>query len=299
MISRINILIAVTVAVVISFISVLWFYQDELGIPTTATAQEGASDYAYIFADEAGDDEVIAIVGANSESVITRGDLRVMAEAQTVHQQNVSVADVFDESLVARIDSAVLYAEAVRLGHLPSDEAVQSYMEFIKVACDGPDGAPCRQIIKEQGYENREDYWEVAVEGYAEGMAVASIRHTYLNRLYPDGATEEQEDEALAAYEKSLRDTAIINWKDSELKAKYDALTVSETDFDETGQDKNSDSDNADETASNDDGEKNGEVSDETDSDGTDTSEDTDGGVADDGEGIGRPEATATPVQIF
>ena len=67
---------------------------------------------------------------------------------------------------------------------------------------------------------------------------------------------------------------------------------------DETGQDENSDRDNTDETASNDDGEKNSEVSGDTDSGGVNASEDTEG-VADEGEGIDRPDATATPARIF
>lgn len=172
-------------------------------------------------------------------------------------------------------------------------------MEPIKVACDGPDGAPCRQLIKEQGYENREYYWKEVVDGYAETMAVMNLRQAYLHGIFPDGTTEEQEDEALAAYEKSLRQVAVVNWKDAKLKARYEALTVSESDLDETGQDGSSDSDDADETDSDDDGDKNGELSDGTGSnDDANASEDTEG-VADEGEGIDRPEATATPITIF
>lgn len=88
------------------------------------SAQEGPSIYADIFADETGDDEIIAIVGTNPDGVITRGDLRVMAGFQTVHQQELSIEDAIDWAIVPLLDGAILYEEAVRLGHEPSDEEV-------------------------------------------------------------------------------------------------------------------------------------------------------------------------------
>lgn len=296
MVSRINILMAVTAAVAVPFISVLWFYREELSIPAVASAQEGASDYADIFSDEIGDDKIIAIVGGNSEGVIMRGDLRMMAEFQIVHEPELSMEDAIDAVIVPLIDSIIWNEEAIRLGHKPSDEEVQAYIKPFKVACDGPDGAPCRQLIKEQGYENREDYWKAAVEGYAEDIAVMNLKQAYLHGVFPDGATEEQEEEALAAYEASLREAATIDWKDSNLKAKYNALTVSASDLDETGQGEKSDSDGTDESGSDGDSDKNGELSGDTDSDGANASEDTEGV---EGEGIGRPVATATPITIF
>lgn len=227
-------LVGVAAIAVVAFISgaVVWFAKDDIfDASETASAQEGASPYAHIFADEAGDDEVIAIVGANPENAIKRRNLRMMAEFRIAHQPDLSIEDAIDAVIVPLLDSAILYEEAVRLGYLPSDEEVQAYIEPIKKACDGPDGAPCRQLIKEQGFENREDYWKDVVDGYAEDMAVINLRQAYLHSVFPEGGTEEQEDESLAEYEASLRDSATISWKDSELKAKYEALTVSESDL--------------------------------------------------------------------
>lgn len=185
------------------------------------SAQEGQSIYADIFSDEDGDGEIVAIVGGNPENVITRGDLRVMVEFQAVQRPDRPLEDTLDAVLVSRLSSAILYAEAVRLGQEPSDEDLQSYMETIKMACEGSDGHPCRQIIKEQGYEDIEDYWEDAITGYSEGMAIARVRQSYLQDKFPDGATEEEQDKAIAEYERSLRRSVDINWKDGGLKKRY------------------------------------------------------------------------------
>lgn len=184
------------------------------------SAQEGSSKYAHIFSDEKGDHEIVAIVGANSENVITRGDLRVMAEFQIVHRPEISIEDALEEALVSRLNSAILYAEAVRLGQEPSDEELQAYMESIKAACEGPNGLPCRQLIKEQGYEDPDDYWKDAIVGYSKGMAIARMRQSFLDNSFPNDATEEEE-EAIAEYERTLRRSADIDWKDVNLKQKY------------------------------------------------------------------------------
>lgn len=213
-------LMAIVAVALIIFGAAAWFYRYELGISAVVSAQEGSSKYAHIFSDEKGDDEIVAIVGANSENVITRGDIRVMAEFQIVHRPEISIEDALEEALVSRLNSAILYAEAVRLGQEPSDEELQAYMESIKAACKGPNGLPCRQLIKEQGYEDPDDYWEDAIAGYSKGMAIARMRQSYLDNSFPNDATEEEE-EAIAEYERTLRRSADIDWKDVNLKEKY------------------------------------------------------------------------------
>ena len=184
--------------------------------------QEWHQAFTAIISDKPGDDDIVAIVGKNGEHVIRRGDLRVMAEANAIHQTGVSADEMLDKVIVPRVDSAILHAEAIRLGYEPSDEELQAYMQPHRDACESPQGSLCRKMILAQGYSDEEDYWQDAAAGYKRGLAHINIRQAYLNSKFPNGATEEQEDEALAAYEKSLRQSVDIEWKDDKLKALYE-----------------------------------------------------------------------------
>ena len=116
MLNKTNVLAAIIAAVIVLG-AAIWFYRDELRISTAVSAEEGQSDYADIFADETGDDEIIAIGGTNPDGVITRGNIRVMAEFHAVHQKELSMDDAIGMVIVPLLDGAILYEEAVRLGH--------------------------------------------------------------------------------------------------------------------------------------------------------------------------------------
>ena len=184
--------------------------------------KEWQQAFTAIIADKPGDDDIVAIVGKNGEHVITRGDLRVMAEANVLHQSGVSVDEMLDKVIVSQVDSALLHAKAIRLGHEPSDEELQAYMKPHRDACESPQGSMCRKMILEQGYSDEEDYWKDAAASYKRGMALINIRQAHLDSKFPNGATGEQEDKELAAYEKSLRQSVDIEWKDDNLKARYE-----------------------------------------------------------------------------
>ena len=177
---------------------------------------------AVMASDEPGDDDVIAIVGGNDGQVVKWGDLRVMAEVRAINCPGLSFNEAIDEVIVPRLDTAILHAEAIRLGHEPSYEEVQEYIQPFKEVCDGPQGGDCRELIKAQGYTAEEEYWKDAIQGYTQELAIMNLRRAYLDSIFPDGATDDQEWDALEKYELSLHDSAEIEWKDDKLKARYE-----------------------------------------------------------------------------
>ena len=224
---------AISVAVVVMLIVAVsvWTFREEVGLSSSASAQEGPSDYVHLFQDAPGDNDIVALIGANSEEVITQGDLRLMAKANIVHQPGVSMDEMINKVIVSRVASAIVYAEAKRLGHEPSDEDLEIYMQSIKDACESSEGRLCRKMIREQGYSDLKEYWRDAKVGYRRGMALTNLRESYLDRLYPNGASEEQEDKAWAAYEKSLRNSVDVEWRDDRMKAVYEQALFDESIF--------------------------------------------------------------------
>ena len=136
-----------------------------------------------------------------------------MAEANALHQAGVSADEILDEVIVPRLGTAILHAEAIRLGHEPTQEEVQAYIQPFKDVCDGPQGGDCRELMKAQGYTEEEEYWKDAIQGYTQELAIMNLRGTYPETMSSDRAE---------AYELSLHDSADIEWKDDKLKARYE-----------------------------------------------------------------------------
>lgn len=174
---------------------------------------------AVMFSDEPGDDDVIAIVGGIDGPVVERRDLRVKAEVYAVNCPGLSFSHALDEVIVPRMGTAILHAEAIRLGHKPTYEEVQEYIQPFKEACDGPQGGDCRELIKSQGYTDEEKYWKDTVQGYTRDLAIINLRSAYTETMLSD-RTEEWG--TLEEYELSLHDSVDIEWKDDELKARYE-----------------------------------------------------------------------------
>ena len=167
---------------------------------------------------EFGDEDIVAMVGGIA---ITRGEIKSAADYRVAAHDAVSREHAIDQLIVVRVDTAIQYAEALRLGYESSDAETLAFVEPIRAACNGSQGEECRRTIERQGL-TAEEYWRSALPGYKQDLSIMKLWDAHLKSRFPGGATLEQQWAERDAWAASLRESAAIEWRDEELRQAYD-----------------------------------------------------------------------------
>ena len=164
------------------------------------------------------DEDVVATVG---DVAVIRGDITAAADYRHSTGASVSPEQAVNQVIVYIIDTAIQQAEAKRLGYEASDEETMAFVQPIRVACSGPQGAECREEIRNQGL-TEEEYWRTALPGYRQELSAMNLWNAHLGSRFPDGATFEERWETRDVWVASLRRSAVIEWQDEGLREAYE-----------------------------------------------------------------------------
>ena len=181
-------------------------------------AQDQDGKFSHIYAKQTGDENIVATVG---DITITREDIRRAADYRTATNASVRREQAIGQVIVPRLDAAILYAEAKRLGHEASIEETQAFIAPIRTACEGPQGGECQELIREHGF-TAEEYWRSVAPSYRRELSIMKLQDAHIKSLFPNGPTYEERVAAKDSLTESLRRSAVITWSDPDLSLVYE-----------------------------------------------------------------------------